>query len=143
MAIKWQDKREVHMLTSIHKDGLGSTKKVDHRTGDIIKKPLAIIDYNAYMGAVDKSDMQISFVECVRKSIKWYKKFFFHLLDMTVFNSCIMYELKTGKKHNLNDYRKQLIREIIEKYGTYLGTGRRTSSFPDPKRLTDRHIFLR
>ncbi len=57
LAIKWHDKREVHMLTTINKNGLGPTKKKDHHTNEIIEKPLAVLDYNANMGGVDKSDM--------------------------------------------------------------------------------------
>lgn len=59
LAVKWHDKREVHMLTTINRSDLGQTKKKDHRTGTIIENPLAIIDYNANMGGVDKSDMQM------------------------------------------------------------------------------------
>ena len=30
------------------------------------------------MGAVDKTDMILNSINTVRKSLKWYKKFFFH-----------------------------------------------------------------
>lgn len=131
LAIKWQDKRDVHMLTTIDKDGCGLSKKKNFETGEIIKKPLAVLSYNANMG----SDMQLSSAECVRKTIKWYKKVFFHLLDLTVLNCCIMYGMKTGKKQNLGQFRVSLIREIIERYGVSIGTGRRNASLPHPKRL--------
>lgn len=140
LAIKWHDKREVHMLTTINKIGLGPTKKKDHRTNAIIEKPLAVIDYNANMGGVDKSDMQIHFVECVRKTMKWYKKLFFHLIDMTVLNAYNMYRIKNKKRQTLGEFRIELVRQLIGKYGKNLGTGRRTSSNHHPKRLIDRHF---
>lgn len=146
LAIKWHDKRDVHMLTTINKDGLGPTKKKDHHTNATIEKPLAVIDYNANMGGVDKSDMQIwsnpqnvsiHFVDCSRKTKKWYKKVFFHMLDVAVFNAYNMYRIKNKKKQTLGEFR---LRQLIEKYGENLGTGRRTSSNHHPKRLIDRHF---
>ena len=56
------------------------TRKSNWKTQKIVEKPECIVHYNKNMGSVDKTDMQISFVECLRKTIKWYKKFFFHLL---------------------------------------------------------------
>lgn len=115
-------------------------KKKDHRTGTTIEKPLAVLDYNAYMGGVDKSDMQIHFVECVRKTIKWYKKLFFHFVDMVVLNGYNMYRIKNKKRQTLGEFRIELVRELIGKYGKNLGCGRRTSSNYHPKRLIDRHF---
>lgn len=141
LAIKWHDKRDVHMLTTINKDGVGPTKKKDPLTNATIEKPLAVLDYNANMGGVDKSDMQIHFVDCARKTMKWYKKLFFHLLDMSLLNSYNMYRIKNNKKRQtLGEFRIELVRQLIEKYGQSRGSGRRTSSNHHPKRLIDRHF---
>lgn len=140
LAIKWHDKRDVHMLTTINKDGVGPAKKKDPLTKQTIFKPLAVLDYNANMGGVDKSDMQIHFVDCARKTMKWYKKLFFHLLDMSVLNSFNMYRIKNKKRQTLGEFRIELVRQLIEKYGQNLGSGRRTSSNHHPKRLIDRHF---
>ena len=37
-----------------------------------MRKPECIDSYNKHMGAVDKTDMQISSAECTRKTRKWY-----------------------------------------------------------------------
>lgn len=108
MAFKWQDKRDVHMLTTLHEN---------FKTDENIWRPLAI------------NDMQLSFVECVRKSVKWYEKLFFHLVDMTVFNCNIMHMMKSGEKRSLEKFRNELVRGLLTKY-----------SIPHPKRLVDRHF---
>ncbi|KAJ8976674.1 hypothetical protein NQ317_004757 [Molorchus minor] len=78
LALKWRDRREVHiMLTNKHEDKIIALDKKDFRTKEPIKKPACIVDYNANMGAVDRSDMMLSSTECVRKTVKWYKKLFF------------------------------------------------------------------
>ena len=65
-----------------------------------IWKPDCVMDYNVNMRLVDKSDAMISAIECARKTMKWYKKLFFHLLDIIVLNSHILHHQVTGKKRN-------------------------------------------
>jgi len=76
LALKWKDQRDVFMLSSIHSNIMADTGKRTP-TNDIIKKPQCIVDYNMKMGAIDHIDMQMSFTECVRKTVKWYKNYFF------------------------------------------------------------------
>ena len=54
IAVKWQDKREVHMLSTCHSADYMNTKKVNYQTGEIIHKPSCIVDYIANMGAGTK-----------------------------------------------------------------------------------------
>jgi hypothetical protein len=61
--------------------------------------------------------MQISFSECVRQSVKWYKKLFFHLLNMAVYNAFVIYKMQNNISLHLSDFRLQIIREILTKYG--------------------------
>ena len=84
LALKWMDKREVYILTTLHEPVMVETEKNDRKTGRKITKPLCIAQYNKNMRAVDQVDMQDSFSECLRKTVKWYKKLFFHLFDITV-----------------------------------------------------------
>ena len=65
------------MLSTIHSVAYVNSDKVDHQTGEEIQKPICILDCTENMGAVDHVDMQMSFSECIRKSVKWYKKVFF------------------------------------------------------------------
>lgn len=68
------------------------------------------------MGAIDKIDMLFSSIECVRRTMKWYKKLFFHIFDMSVLNAYSAYKTVTGKHISLADFQLQLIRELILKY---------------------------
>ena len=91
LAIKWKDKRDVHLLTTFHKGELQDTGKTDHKTNDPVIKPDVVTDYTVNMRLIDKADMQIGNVECLRKSVKWYKKLFFHLIDISVLNAYNFY----------------------------------------------------
>lgn len=142
LAVKWHDKREVHMLSTIHDPIMVATGKIDRKSGEPIFKPECVLKYNESMGAVDKTDMQISFNESARKSLKWYKKFFFHLLDISVLNSYILYQMVTGKKPQLGKFRLEVIRQLLEEHHTprTQSKGGRPSLGENPLRLTERHF---
>lgn len=76
LALKWRDKRDVHMLSTMHSAEIAEAEKVDWKTGEK-KRPKCVLEYNKKMGLVDKADMQLSFCESIRKTMKWNKKFFF------------------------------------------------------------------
>ncbi len=59
------------MLSTIHSPSYTDTNKVDRQTGEVIGKPVCILEYTKDMSAIDHADMQISLSECARKSIKW------------------------------------------------------------------------
>ncbi|CAF1349211.1 unnamed protein product [Didymodactylos carnosus] len=141
LYLRWYDKREINMLTTIHNDDMIRTEKINHITNEPVVKPRCIVDYNSNMGAVDNTDMQVSFSECVRKTIKWNKKLFFHIMDMTLLNAYIMYKEKTGKRLKFLDYRLEVVREIVHKFGNMKKEGKgRPSLSSTPLRLTERHF---
>ncbi|XP_060862212.1 piggyBac transposable element-derived protein 4-like [Metopolophium dirhodum] len=115
LAMRWLDRRDVYMLTTCFTDKMLCTGKTDIENKNI-RKPDCIIKYNESMGSVDKTDMLLSSVECVRKTIKWYKKVYFHLIDMSLLNSYSAYKQVTGKNPPLADFQLTLIRQIMDRY---------------------------
>ncbi|XP_066585875.1 piggyBac transposable element-derived protein 4-like [Prorops nasuta] len=65
MAIKWEDKRSVRMLTTVHDLDFCVTGKKDYQTNEDILKPTCVHDYNQNMGGVDNIDRQLSITETV------------------------------------------------------------------------------
>lgn len=116
LAVHWKDRRDVYMLTTLHKDTMTATKKIDRVTGNKYLKPECVVNYNANMGAIDKTDMLLSSIECVRRTMKWYKKLFFHIVDMSLLNAYSAYKTVTGKHISLADFQLQLINELVLKY---------------------------
>ena len=142
LAVKWTDKRDVHLLTSVHEPKMCRSENIDHSTHTFIHKPEAVIVYNQNMRLVDKSDSMISSVHCSRKTMKWYKKMFFHLIDCAVLNAHILYQVNTGEKPTLHDFTREVVRQLLEQNSEPLATaGRRRASHGDePTRLTGRHF---
>lgn len=84
LAMKWIDKKEVCMITSMYTADFAAVSRYGEQS---VQKPVYVISYNKSMGIIDKVDMVLSTVNSTRKSLKWYCKFFFHLIDICVWNA--------------------------------------------------------
>ncbi|KAG5877600.1 hypothetical protein JTB14_010287 [Gonioctena quinquepunctata] len=142
LCIKWCDKREIYMLTTTHGVSMTVTGKTDRKSGQQIYKPECVIDYNKNIGAVDETDMLLTSVETVRKSTKWYRKVFFHVLDLCVLNAHVLYKEATKEKLSLADFQLELIRQILETYhnDNVQGGSEGRYSEDNPMRLSARHF---
>lgn len=112
---------------------------IRHGGERVIQKSVCVLDYNSSMGAVDKTDMVISTVNSTRNSLKWYRKFFFHLLDICVWNAYCLYKHKMKRPICMAKFQLQLIREILGKYHQSISYQHRTGN-NHPLRLTERHF---
>ena len=125
MAIRWKDKKDVAMLSTIHNS---SMQDVVTRQG-VVKKPKVVCEYNFTMGGVDKVDQQLVDYPITRKrGKKYYKKVFFHLMDLAVWNAYIIYKKALEQSTSPGQNRPmthlkfchQIIRDIIAKFGCHL-----------------------
>ncbi|XP_045103527.1 piggyBac transposable element-derived protein 4-like [Portunus trituberculatus] len=122
LAMQWMDRHPVNMLSTMHTGDLQDSGKVDHNTGEPVKKPDAVIDYNVNMRLVDKSNMMVSEIDSLRKTRTWYKKVFLHLVDVMVLNSHILYKQLSGNtKLSLRCFEKELVRQLLSRFGTITG----------------------
>nr|XP_005559135.2 piggyBac transposable element-derived protein 4 [Macaca fascicularis] len=142
MALKWCDEKEVTMLSTFHSDTM---IEVNNRNGKKTKKPRVIVDYNENMGAVDSADQMLTSYPSERKRHKvWYKKFFHHLLHITVLNSYILFK-KDNPEHTMShiNFRLALIERMLEEHhkpGQQHLRGRPCSDDVTPLRLSGRHF---
>ncbi|KAK3895096.1 hypothetical protein Pcinc_001191 [Petrolisthes cinctipes] len=135
LAIKWHDKRPVNMLTTVNRGVMQDSGKTERGTGDTIYKPDAVLDYNINMRLVDKSDMMVSSIDCLRKTCKWYKKAFFHL-DVTVLNCYILYlQHHPDSKLALREFELELISQLLERFSTVQPQQGRQAAAQRPDRL--------
>lgn len=73
-------------------------------------------EYNKLMGAIDKTDIVVSTINSTRRTMTWYKKYFFHMIDMCLWISYCLYKLKTGKIISTAKFQLKLIDQILKKY---------------------------
>ena len=91
--LKWKDKRDVHMCTTIHDAPFREVPgRVDHRSRDQIQRLACIVENDRHMGAVDRCDQMIMYPAFKCRTLKWWKKVFFHLLMMATLNVYFLYK---------------------------------------------------
>jgi hypothetical protein len=120
MALKRMDKRQVNMLSMIHDDSMVSKlRRSRHAPGGRkdIRKPSVIEEYNKYMymGGVDKGDQLLSYYGFTHRTVKWWRRAFFHLLDVAIVKAYILYtiSLHTGRRLNHEHFCIDLVKELL------------------------------
>jgi len=111
----WKDNKVVQLITNVYDPkSLDFKNRNSHRSDEVItiKIPTPIMKYNEFMGGVDLSDQFCAYVETGRKSLKWWKKLFFHILNVCVINSWIIYK-SYGYEIKLKDFKFQLSTELL------------------------------
>jgi len=106
--------RDVCLLTNIHDSPTEGNYRDEHRNAI---KPAVVADYNRHMGHVDNADRMANSCMASRRTWKWTKKLFFHLLDLAIVNSYILLSSCGGKKISHRDFRLTLIREMLARVG--------------------------
>jgi len=87
---RWQDRRLVLMLNSFLPHQM--VESISPNPNNTRMKPLSVMVYNKKMGGVDHIDQQLAPYETLRKTIKWYKKLAFHLIDLALYNSHVLFK---------------------------------------------------
>ncbi|GLV37566.1 hypothetical protein CBL_20378 [Carabus blaptoides fortunei] len=82
-----------------------------------IRKPVTISYYTKNMEAVDRADHYISSYGFTRKSLNWWRKMFFWILEVAIVNSYILYS-KEREQNRLRPvtclrYRKALLKQLV------------------------------
>lgn len=113
LALKWCDKREVYMLSSCHAATEQWTGRMSRNDGSPIYKPSCIVDYIQKMGGVDLSDQLLTYYSFLRKTGKWWRKLWVHMLNMLVLNAYILNSKFGERKLNHSDYREYIAEYLI------------------------------
>ena len=151
MALKWMDKRAVSMLSTIHDNSMTTKVRRTRRAvggQEEVRKPVVVEQYNKYMGGVDRSDQLLSYYGFSHRTVKWWKRAAFHLIDMAIVNAYIMHtsSTTTGKKLTHEQFRIELAKELLLQASvdvsesTPVSDGRIQRPLPPQARLTERHF---
>jgi len=114
--VHWMDKRDVWCLSTFHANQM--VPFTTRRQGvEAITRPKMITDYNKYMGGVDRMDQMLVYYSIGRKTIKWYKRIFWRIIDLTLVNAYVLYSIchpDRMMKHKA--FRLQLADKLVEEY---------------------------
>lgn len=112
VILKWHDKRDVLMLSTIHRGDIIPSGKMNTKQ-EPTQKPDCILAYNTNMAGIDRSDQMTSYYDPLRKSLKWYRKLVLHMFDVAVVNGFLLYK-KPGGYQSQKWFRLQLIDTLLK-----------------------------
>ena len=136
LALRWKDKKLVGMLSTIHSATEKWTGK-NSRDGNPIYKPTVIVDYTRLMGGVDLSDQLMTYYNFLRKTKKWWRKLWVHLLNMAVMNAFVLNrKFGANKKLSHYEFRQELARQLLDE----AGCNEIPEQVTDTNRLKGRHF---
>ena len=70
--------------------------------------------YNKYMGGVDCNDQLLQYSAFSKRTIKWWKKVFFRLLNISIVNAYILYqEWDESRKCTQTEFRIEVVKKIL------------------------------
>ena len=119
IAVLWRDRRDVFLLSSMHSRSVGTALKRPKggRNKVPLPCPTIILDYNQFMGGVDLADQQLSYYSLTqRRTIKWWKKVFWRLIDIAIINSWIIFRTNNpnSRLKSQRDFRLELTKQLVQ-----------------------------
>ena len=146
--VQWHDKRIVSVLSTVHSDApIQVERRSRHAPNgrEIVEKPEAVVEYNKFMGGVDRGDQFLSYYGFPHRTVKWWRRAFLFLFDSAIVNSYIMYCTKvTGRHLSHEQFRITLAKQLLAA-STDVGQAEPVVApqhhTPQPlARLTERHF---
>ena len=108
-VMKWKDKRDVTLLSTVHNASVTTVPRYQKE----VSIPTIVQDYNNTMGGVDRVDQALSAYPIIRKrGKKYYRKLFFNLVEITVWNSYLLFQSMGNTMKHL-EFRMQLIELLV------------------------------
>ncbi|CAB3241853.1 unnamed protein product [Arctia plantaginis] len=96
------------------------------KRGSVVLKPSAIVHYNNFMPGIDLQDQMLAYYPVQRKTLRWYKKLFVHMLQMSLSNAMYLYnKFSATNKMNLYDFRLSILERLL----------------PDPRDVNQRNVL--
>lgn len=117
MVLHWFQDKSIYLLSNYH---TAHSLIVSSKLPELkhIVRPVVVADYvKNVKSTVNLEDQFMISSAIVRKTIRWYKRYFFWLLDLCLVNSYILYklhckELKEKIKYSHNDFRVEIIEAL-------------------------------
>ena len=114
LCVAWKDKGKPTLMISTAYDA--NTVTVQCRHGGPKVKPLVVDRYNKFMGGVDVADQFGCYYSFDRRTVKWWRKLLFWLMEVSIVNAYILYRGDHQGSHV--DFRRKLVVGLCEGFPT-------------------------
>lgn len=142
-ATKWMDNKPVCMLSTLHSPRKTAIVKRRNKDGSRVPIPCphVVAAYNEIMGGVDRFDQLRERYAIGRRSIKWWHRILYYLVDLAIVNSFIMWKCVKNKKEkeecNQLSFRIRLAKQLISGYSSRKRRGRPINYLSNKSKVPD------
>ena len=79
-------------------------------------RPCVVVSYDKYMGRVDRSDQMVSYATFNSRTLKWWKRFIFHVMSLSVLSAYLLYKAQTNDATPMlhSVLHKQLVTNLVQ-----------------------------
>lgn len=113
--VRWQDKREVLMITTKH---MGNAQREVKTRNATIQKPICVLDYDDGKCPPDVSDQLAAYNKSLRKTTKWYRKMAIELWwGAALVNAYHLYNINSvvnARHKTITDFRLEVIKSMAK-----------------------------
>ena len=128
LAMVWKDKKIIHFMSTMHNSEGPSVVPRIQKDGTRVRVacPPCLPDYQAYMRGVDRADQMIGYYNLGRRSLKWWKRVFFYLIEVAALNAYILsVHGKLGERISARDdymsFRIRLGEQLVGSFSSRRG----------------------
>ena len=148
VASVWQDKKPVHLLSTLAQADVTHTAQRKQKDGSRISVqcPDAVVLYNQHMAGVDRGDQLRQYYRVRTKCRKNYKYIFWFLFDVSITNSYILSLFAPTtmpiSHQRLKAFRLRLANQLVGDYNSRKRLGRPCSrpAHPPPAIPSPQHL---
>jgi len=117
LVLAWKDRRVVKVISTKHDASATTISRRKKRGGgalEEVSKPTCILDYNKHMSGFDLLDQTIPYYPFTRKTLKWTKKVFLYMMEISVHNAFVLHKAKSSRKKYNTLYK--FVLQIISQF---------------------------
>ncbi|XP_064641920.1 piggyBac transposable element-derived protein 4-like [Lineus longissimus] len=142
LCLKWKDRKDVLILSTQHNNATQQVMVRAQGGRRPKQKPVAIQNYNDFMSGVDLSDQMMQYYAFKRKTLKWWKKLFFHMIYLALVNARCIYNKLLAAKGDGKVALKPFLEDVCEQLVESAGVDRDDDDIDDgdAARLVARHF---
>ena len=118
-CVKYKDAKDVYLISTTETSENVATGRRDFHTNEEKMRPSVVKVYDEKMGAVDRNNQMIENYKLCLKTMKWWKKLFFHMINIAIVNSYILYKecCESSSPMVQRNFRRKLVSQMIESAG--------------------------
>ncbi|XP_056424470.1 protein lin-9 homolog isoform X2 [Hyla sarda] len=109
LYVRYKDKRDVHVLTTIHREGSAVPPQ-----GTTLETPTpdCVLDFKKHMGGFDFSEQVLEPYSDMRSLRVWYKKLAVYVVHMALYNAYVLSQC-AGHEGTFMEFQEEIIKTLI------------------------------